>query len=63
MLPLFIAYYNFVRKRRALKMADGSYLTPAEMVGVDKDFGNDKWLGLIKKVTEYKRNCDNESLD
>ncbi len=48
-------HYNFVRKHRGLKMADGSFLTPAEMVGVDKDLGRDKWLGLIRKASSTRK--------
>jgi len=48
-------HYNFVRKHRGLKMADGSFLTPAEMAGLDRDLGRDKWIGLIKKATQKKR--------
>ncbi len=47
-------HYNFVRKHRGLKMADSSFLTPAEMAGVDKDLGRDKWLGLIKKAKQLQ---------
>lgn len=51
-------HYNFVRKHRALKMADGSFLTPAEMAGADKDLGRDKWLGLIRKASQNRIEID-----
>ncbi|MGI0014426.1 MAG: IS6 family transposase [Nitrososphaera sp.] len=48
MLPLFVAYYNLIREHQALRK------TPAEAAGL-KQLGNDKWLELIKKASQWER--------
>ena len=57
MLPLFIAYYNLIREHQALGM------TPAQAAGIDLKFGNDKWIGLIKKAHQKSKEPKSLELD
>jgi len=40
-------YYNFVRENQALENK-----TPAEKAGINLEFGNNKWIGLIKNSSK-----------
>jgi len=46
----FKAYYNFVRPNQAL---NGK--TPAQVAGVDLKLGEHRWLGLVKKAKEKRK--------
>jgi len=44
----FKTYYNFIRPHQSLNGR-----TPAEASEINLELGNNKWLGLIKKATEF----------
>ena len=57
MLPLFIAYYNFIREHQAIGK------TPAEQAGINLHLGNDKWMELIRKAHRKSRERKKDELD
>jgi hypothetical protein len=54
MLPLFVAYYNLLRKNQALGK------TPAAAAGIKVPVGKDKWIELIKQANDWRKEQDAE---